>query len=138
VATISRLLKIIGLFCKTALQKRRYSAKETYNFKEPTNRSHLIPHFQLSPSCILMSSHFRIVSTNILIRSTITTNMVIRLIHIPHCQLLSSCILMSSHFRIVSNNISYTYSIVLSVLWIPLGPDVVLITSHICIVSTSM
>jgi len=28
VATISRLLKIIGLFCKRALQKRRYSAKE--------------------------------------------------------------------------------------------------------------
>jgi len=40
VDTISRLLKIIGLFCKRALQKRRYSAKETYNSKEPTNRSH--------------------------------------------------------------------------------------------------
>jgi len=42
VATTSRLLKIIGLFCKRALWKRRYSAKETYNFKEPTNRSHPI------------------------------------------------------------------------------------------------
>ena len=42
VATMSRLLKIIGLFCKRALQKREYSAKETYNFKEPTNRSHPI------------------------------------------------------------------------------------------------
>ena len=30
VATISRLLKIVGLFRKRALQKRRYSAKETY------------------------------------------------------------------------------------------------------------
>ena len=40
VATISRLLKLTGLFCKRALQKRLYSAKETYNFKEPTNRSH--------------------------------------------------------------------------------------------------
>ena len=29
VASTSRLLKIIGLFCKRALQKRRYSAKET-------------------------------------------------------------------------------------------------------------
>jgi len=29
-ATISRLLKIIGLFCKRALSKRRYSAKKTY------------------------------------------------------------------------------------------------------------
>ena len=42
VASISRLLKIIGLFCKRALQKRLYSANETYDFREPTNRSHLI------------------------------------------------------------------------------------------------
>jgi len=42
VATISRLLKITGLFCKRALWKRRFSAKETYDFKEPTNRSHPI------------------------------------------------------------------------------------------------
>jgi len=42
VATSSRLLKIVGLFCKRALLKRRFSAKETYNFKEPTNRSHPI------------------------------------------------------------------------------------------------
>jgi hypothetical protein len=43
VAATSRLLKIIGLFCKRALLKRRYSAKETYSFKEHTNRSHPIP-----------------------------------------------------------------------------------------------
>ena len=42
VASISRLLKIIGLFCKRALWKRRYSTKETYDFKEPTNGSHPI------------------------------------------------------------------------------------------------
>jgi len=42
VATISLLLKIIGLQCKRAQKKRLYSAKETYNFKEPTNRSHPI------------------------------------------------------------------------------------------------
>ena len=42
VATISRRLKIKGIFCKRALLKRRYSAKETYNFKEPTNRNHPI------------------------------------------------------------------------------------------------
>jgi len=40
VATISRLLKTISLLYKRAVQKRRYSAKETYNLKEPTNRSH--------------------------------------------------------------------------------------------------
>jgi len=33
VAAISWLLKIIGLFGKRALLKRRYSAKETYNLK---------------------------------------------------------------------------------------------------------
>ena len=42
VATISRLLKIIGLFCKRALQKRPIFSKETYNFKESTTRSHPI------------------------------------------------------------------------------------------------
>jgi len=42
VAMISRLFKIIGLFCKRALSKRRYSAKETYHFKKPTNRSHIM------------------------------------------------------------------------------------------------
>jgi len=42
VATISRLLKIIGLFCKRALYKRLYSAKETWNFEEPTYRSYPI------------------------------------------------------------------------------------------------
>ena len=35
-------LKITGLFCKRALYKRLYSAKETFNLKEPTNRSHRI------------------------------------------------------------------------------------------------
>ena len=34
--------KIIGLFCKRALPKRLYSAKETYNFQEPSDQSHPI------------------------------------------------------------------------------------------------
>jgi len=42
VATISRLLQIIGLFCKRVLQKRPIFPKERYNFKEPTNRSHSV------------------------------------------------------------------------------------------------
>ena len=42
VALGSRIDKIIGLFCKRALQKRLYSAKETCNFIDPTNRSHPI------------------------------------------------------------------------------------------------
>ena len=37
VARINRLLKIIRLFCKRALQKRRYSGKVTYNLIDPTD-----------------------------------------------------------------------------------------------------
>jgi len=43
VASIGRLLRIIGLFCKRALIKRLYSAKDIRNFKELANRSHPIP-----------------------------------------------------------------------------------------------
>jgi len=42
VVMASRLLKIRGLFRKRALLERLDSAKETYDFKEPTNRSHPI------------------------------------------------------------------------------------------------
>jgi len=48
VAMSSRLLKMIGLFCKRAPYNKLYSAKETYNFKEPTNGSH--------PICIHLST----------------------------------------------------------------------------------
>jgi len=42
VATISRLLKIIGLFCRILSLFKGSFTKETYTFKEPTNRSHPI------------------------------------------------------------------------------------------------
>jgi len=42
VTLVSRINKIIGLFCKRDLSKRRYSAKETYNFIDTTDRSHPI------------------------------------------------------------------------------------------------
>jgi len=54
VAAMSRLLQIIGFVCKRALWTRRYSAKETYNFKEPTNCSHSIA---LIP-CVLVCVSF--------------------------------------------------------------------------------
>jgi len=41
-ATISGLLKNIGLFCIILSPLLGSFAKETYNFKEPTNRSHPI------------------------------------------------------------------------------------------------
>jgi len=42
VAMISRLLKITGLFCRISSLVFVSFAKETYNFKEPTSRSHPI------------------------------------------------------------------------------------------------
>jgi len=42
VALLCRIDEIIGLFCKRALQKRQYSAQETSNLIDPTNRSHPI------------------------------------------------------------------------------------------------
>ena len=55
---VSRIDKMIGLFCKRALQKRQYSAKETYNLIDPTECSHPIlmnlgyctHHMPLNPS----------------------------------------------------------------------------------------
>ena len=38
VATISRFLKIVGLFCRISSLLWGSFAKETYDFKEPTNR----------------------------------------------------------------------------------------------------
>ena len=42
VATISRLLKIIGLFCRISSLLQGSFAKKTLTFEEPTNRSHPI------------------------------------------------------------------------------------------------
>jgi len=42
VQVLDRIDYIIGLFCKWALLKRLYSAEETYNLIDPTNRSHPI------------------------------------------------------------------------------------------------
>ena len=39
VALVSKIGKIIGFFCKRALQKSQYSAKKSYNLIDPTNRS---------------------------------------------------------------------------------------------------
>ena len=64
VATIIRLLKIIFLFCKRVfctrtLSKRLYSAKETYEIKEPTNRSHSIP-LSLAVSLVIRFLLFKV------------------------------------------------------------------------------
>jgi len=45
VALVSRIDEITSLFCKRALQKRQYSAKETYNLIDPTDHSHPISVF---------------------------------------------------------------------------------------------
>ena len=66
VATTSRLLKIIGLFCERALSKRRYSAKETYHFKTPTHRSHPIANLnQIGCVCVSVFMFFGVVFTGL-------------------------------------------------------------------------
>jgi len=45
VATVSRLLKNTGLFCRISSLLLGSFAKETYNFKEPSNHSHPITPF---------------------------------------------------------------------------------------------
>jgi len=47
VATISRLLKNIGLLYRILSLVYGSFAKETYNFKEPTDRSHPINIFEV-------------------------------------------------------------------------------------------
>ena len=42
VASMRRLLKTIGLYCRLSSILQDSFAKETYNFKEPTNQSHPI------------------------------------------------------------------------------------------------
>jgi len=56
VATIGRLLKMIGLFCRILSLLLVSFAKETYHLKEPTNRSHpIVP--------VLFRSYRKIVMT---------------------------------------------------------------------------
>ena len=59
VALVSRIDKIICLFCKRDLWKRQYSAKETYNSIDPTDRSHPgtwmrgMPHLWIILTCVM-------------------------------------------------------------------------------------
>ena len=77
VAIISRLLKITGLFCKRILLNRQYSVKETYNFKEPTNRSHPI----CVMSHILMTRRLHYFWHDSLTRAMIVTTQKLRVWH---------------------------------------------------------
>ena len=52
VATISSLLTIIGLLCRIWSLLQGSFAKETYHFKEPTNRSHPIVHSHVTQSTL--------------------------------------------------------------------------------------
>ena len=74
VATISRLLKIPGLFCKRALQKRLYSANETYNLKEPINRSHPIRTTWLILTALPLQNSRHLLRFDVMPRACITYN----------------------------------------------------------------
>jgi len=54
-ASVSRIDKTIGVFCKRALYKRQHSAKETYNFFVPTDCRH--PISVISLTCISYFTH---------------------------------------------------------------------------------
>ena len=60
VATISRLLKIIGLFCRISPLLQGSFAKETYNFKEPTSRSHCSLHIVYGVATILIGLFYKL------------------------------------------------------------------------------
>ena len=47
VASVSRINQIVGLFCKRALQKRRYSAKDNCNFLIPLTIATLYLYVQI-------------------------------------------------------------------------------------------
>ena len=53
-ATIGKLLEIIGLFCRISSLLQGPFAKETYDFQEPTNRSHPIRTFGIHSSLMMM------------------------------------------------------------------------------------
>jgi len=55
IATISRLLQIIGLFCRISYLSWSSFAKETYDFMEPTTFSHPIP--VLAFICVIWLLH---------------------------------------------------------------------------------
>jgi len=57
VASISTLLKILGLFCRISFLVQGSFAKETYNFQKPTNRSQPIS-YHLSRMCTCQMIHW--------------------------------------------------------------------------------
>jgi len=61
VASVSRIDKMINLFCKRALSKRRYSAKETYKFIVPSEKlkahSKICPHTKKTLTLWICMSH---------------------------------------------------------------------------------
>ena len=68
-ATIRRLLKSVGLFCRISSVLQGSFAKETYHFKEPTNRSHPIAVFRAATSfgaLYMLRHHVAVLGLNFL------------------------------------------------------------------------
>ena len=64
IATISRLLKIMGLFCSISSLLQGSLAKETCNFKEPTDCSHPVPDIENSREKVqILKSDLSTIST---------------------------------------------------------------------------
>jgi len=124
VASTGRLLQIIGLFCNRALQKRRYSAKETYNFKEPTDCSHPI-----SALSLISRIHYMKIREKVDIYIHFVSYFHMHTIHVvshfshiytcihvvslfPHVQILTACLtfhlfIFLSHFSFIHHFVSH-------------------------------
>jgi len=94
VATVSRLLQIISFFCNRALYKRLYSAKETYNFKEPTDCSHPIMRKSCATLKVLSAHHVRNEKWHILVSRMSTRHVTV---HIQYCTVTTGIHAWTSH-----------------------------------------
>jgi len=104
VATSSRLLQIIGLFCRILSLLLGSFAKETYNFREPTNCSHPIPvtvrlsHVHIHVSYTYIHVYMYVIRSNIHTVYMIHT-LVLCIIHSNIHTCVSVCICIHSHIH---------------------------------------
>jgi len=82
-ATVSRLLKNIRLFCRISSLLLGSFAKETYHFKEPNNRSHpMTPYYTLRVHHMWTPHNCRQLCTYMYIRHVYTYTTYVLYIHI--------------------------------------------------------
>jgi len=76
VAAMSRLIKIAGLFCRISSRLRVSFAKETYNFMEPTNRSHPIHLINVHYTTLDQRTLLQLISSGAILKRTIYSHFI--------------------------------------------------------------